>query len=65
MVADLVPGEILTADGDIELTAGAIDGVLAVTNSGDHPVQTREMGAVPLSDRREVSGFQPKTMGGL
>lgn len=35
----MIPGEVITATGDIELNAGAAEVVLAVTNSGDRPVQ--------------------------
>ena len=34
-----VPGEIITADGDIELNAGAPRITLEVANTGDRPVQ--------------------------
>lgn len=35
----MIPGEILPADGDIELNAGRETVTLAVTNTGDRPVQ--------------------------
>ena len=35
----LIPGEILTADGDIEINAGARSVTLMVANTGDRPVQ--------------------------
>lgn len=35
----MIPGEVFTADGEIELNAGAPELVLQVTNSGDRPVQ--------------------------
>ena len=35
----MIPGEVLTADGDIELNAGAEAITLAVSNTGDRPVQ--------------------------
>ena len=35
----LVPGEIITADGEIELNAGAPRITLEVANTGDRPVQ--------------------------
>lgn len=35
----LVPGEILYADGDIEINAGAARVVLEVVNAGDRPIQ--------------------------
>ena len=35
----MIPGEILVADGDIILNAGAISVVLMVANTGDRPIQ--------------------------
>lgn len=35
----MIPGEVLTADGEIALNAGRPVTVLAVINSGDRPVQ--------------------------
>ncbi|MCO4317720.1 urease subunit beta [Phyllobacterium sp. 21LDTY02-6] len=35
----MIPGEIITAAGDIELNAGAETTVLKVANSGDRPIQ--------------------------
>ncbi len=35
----MIPGEILTADGEIELNAGRETARLAVVNAGDRPVQ--------------------------
>ncbi len=35
----MIPGEILTADGDIELNAGRETATVSVTNTGDRPVQ--------------------------
>ena len=35
----MIPGEIETADGDIELNAGLPRTTLAVANTGDRPVQ--------------------------
>jgi urease subunit beta len=35
----MIPGEIMVADGDIELNQGADVVVLKVANSGDRPVQ--------------------------
>ncbi|MBF9036498.1 urease subunit beta [Rhodobacterales bacterium HKCCE2091] len=35
----MIPGEILTADGDITLNAGAEAITLTVANTGDRPVQ--------------------------
>ena len=35
----LIPGEIITEDGDIELNAGKVVKTITVSNSGDRPVQ--------------------------
>jgi urease subunit beta len=35
----MIPGEIFTADGDIELNAGRKAVTLTVANSGDRPIQ--------------------------
>ena len=35
----MIPGEIITAPGDIELNAGATTVTLTVANTGDRPVQ--------------------------
>ncbi|GAB0119252.1 urease subunit beta [Acidisoma sp. 7E03] len=35
----MIPGEIISADGDIELNAGAAAITLTVANTGDRPVQ--------------------------
>ena len=35
----MIPGEVLTASGEIELNAGAPVTVLMVANTGDRPVQ--------------------------
>ena len=35
----MIPGEILTTDGDIELNAGLARTTLTVANTGDRPIQ--------------------------
>ncbi|EXI91410.1 MAG: Urease subunit beta 1 [Candidatus Accumulibacter sp. BA-94] len=35
----MIPGEIVTADGDIELNAGRPTLTLTVANTGDRPIQ--------------------------
>ncbi|MEZ5454874.1 MAG: urease subunit beta [Lysobacteraceae bacterium] len=35
----MIPGEILVADGDIELNAGRLTTTIRVANTGDRPVQ--------------------------
>jgi urease subunit gamma/beta len=37
--AEVVPGEIITDDGDIELNAGRLKATLKVVNTGDRPIQ--------------------------
>ena len=35
----MIPGEIITADGEIELNSGLTRTVLSVANTGDRPIQ--------------------------
>jgi urease beta subunit len=35
----MIPGEVITAEGEIELNAGAATVVLRVSNTGDRPIQ--------------------------
>ena len=35
----MIPGEVFTVDGDIEINAGAPRTVIEVANSGDRPIQ--------------------------
>lgn len=35
----MIPGEVITAKGDIELNSGAASVTIAVANTGDRPVQ--------------------------
>jgi urease subunit beta len=35
----MIPGEVMPADGELELNAGAERTVLAVANTGDRPIQ--------------------------
>jgi urease subunit beta len=35
----MIPGEVVTADGDIELNAGLAKTTLTVANTGDRPIQ--------------------------
>lgn len=35
----MIPGEIIVADGDIELNAGRLTLTLTVANTGDRPIQ--------------------------
>ena len=35
----MIPGEVITKSGDIELNAGAVQVTLEVANTGDRPIQ--------------------------
>jgi urease subunit beta len=35
----MIPGEIITRNGDIELNAGAVQVTIEVANTGDRPIQ--------------------------
>ena len=101
----MIPGEIIAADGELELNAGQTPVTISVANTGDRPVQvgshyhffetntaldfdrdmargmrldiaagtavrfepgqSRDVTLVPLRGRREVYGFNAKTMGPL
>jgi urease subunit beta len=39
MTGPMIPGEVVTLDGDIELNAGQPRTILTVANTGDRPVQ--------------------------
>jgi urease subunit beta len=60
----MIPGEILIADGDIELNAGRPTVVLMVDNTGDRPIQVGshyhffETNAALSFDRAKARGFR-------
>jgi urease subunit beta len=60
----MIPGEILTAGGDIELNAGRETLTLEVANTGDRPVQVgshfhfAETNAALAFDRAAARGFR-------
>jgi len=60
----MIPGEIQTAGGEIELNAGRKTVTLAVTNSGDRPVQVGshyhffETNDALRFERRKAYGFR-------
>ncbi|CAN7251327.1 urease subunit beta [Trinickia sp. LjRoot230] len=60
----MIPGEILTEPGDIELNAGRDTVVLKVSNTGDRPVQIGshfhfyEVNAALSFDRERARGFR-------
>ena len=39
VAAAMIPGEVLTVPGDIELNAGVVRTTLEVANTGDRPIQ--------------------------
>jgi len=60
----MIPGEILAADGEIELNAGRATLTLPVSNSGDRPVQVgshyhfAEVNNALLFDRDAARGYR-------
>ncbi len=60
----MIPGEILTAQGEIELNAGATPVTLMVANTGDRPVQVgshyhfAETNAALAFDRAKARGMR-------
>jgi urease beta subunit len=60
----MIPGEIITAAGDIELNAGRAPIELEVANSGDRPIQVGshyhffETNAALKFDRAKARGFR-------
>lgn len=60
----MIPGEIITADGDIELNAGLAATTLTIANTGDRPVQVgshyhfAESNAALAFDRDKARGMR-------
>jgi urease subunit beta len=60
----MIPGEIRTADGDIDLNAGRETVTLTVANTGDRPIQVGshyhfyETNAALAFDRAAARGFR-------
>jgi urease subunit beta len=60
----MIPGEILVADGDIELNVGRPTVTLKVENSGDRPIQVGshyhfyEVNPALVFDRQQARGFR-------
>jgi urease subunit beta len=60
----MIPGEIITQAGDIELNSGRETRTLAVSNSGDRPVQVGshyhfyEVNEALQFDREKARGFR-------
>jgi urease subunit beta len=61
----MIPGEIIPADGDIELNAGRATIRVVVANSGDRPIQVGshyhffETNPALQFDRATTRGFRP------
>lgn len=60
----MIPGEVITANGDIELNASVPTVVLLVANAGDRPVQVgshyhfAETNAALVFDREKARGMR-------
>jgi urease subunit beta len=60
----MIPGEVITKDGDIELNAGAVTVAIEVANTGDRPIQVGshyhffETNAALKFDRARARGFR-------
>jgi urease subunit beta len=60
----MIPGEIITTDGDIELNAGALRISIEVANTGDRPIQVGshyhffETNEALRFDRAKARGFR-------
>jgi urease subunit beta len=58
----MIPGEVITAPGDIELNAGRVAVMITVANSGDRPIQVgshyhfAETNSALRFDRRAARG---------
>ncbi len=61
----MIPGEFITADGDIELNTGREIISVKVANSGDRPIQVGshyhfyETNPALIFDREKTLGFRP------
>ena len=66
----LIPGEVFTASGDIELNAGRKTKTLTVSNSGDRPIQIGshfhfyEVNSAMKFDRDAAYGMRLNIMAG-
>lgn len=64
MTAEMIPGELLIEDGEIELNAGREKCRVTVANSGDRPIQVGshyhffETNAALIFDRQAARGFR-------
>lgn len=61
----MIPGEVIIAEGDIELNAGRVTIRLIVANSGDRPIQVGshyhfyETNPALKFDREKAKGYRP------
>ncbi len=60
----MISGEVITAEGDLELNAGAAAIILQVANTGDRPIQVGshyhffETNSALRFDRKKARGFR-------
>ncbi|CAG9213478.1 Urease subunit beta [Paraburkholderia sabiae] len=60
----MIPGELITDDGELELNAGRVTVAVTVSNTGDRPVQVGshyhfyEVNAALSFDREAARGFR-------
>ena len=60
----MIPGEVMTATGDIEINAGRPTVTLTVTNTGDRPIQVGshyhfyETNTALVFDREQARGYR-------
>jgi len=60
----MIPGEVVTRPGDVELNAGAVEVTLEVANTGDRPIQVGshyhfyETNAALRFDREKARGMR-------
>lgn len=66
----MIPGEILVAEGEIELNADLVAITITVANSGDRPIQVGshyhfyETNPALLFDRKKTKGYRPDIAAG-
>ena len=66
----MIPGEVITASGEIELNAGRTTVTVAVANTGDRPIQVGshfhffEVNEALLFDRNKARGFRLNIIAG-
>ncbi len=66
----MIPGEIIAAEGNIEINTGRPTIVLKVTNTGDRPIQVgshyhfAETNAALLFDRQQARGYRLNIVAG-